>query len=63
MSGTSLVLVVIGVIVVLLGLLQHFAGVAILGGLAHGSLILVVIGVIVVIAGVLLGRSRQRPVV
>ncbi|GEM_PF-4750075 len=62
MSGTSLVLVVIGVIVVLLGLLQHFAKVGILG-VSHGSLILVVIGVIVVIAGVLLGQSRRRPVV
>jgi len=56
------VLVVIGVIVVLLGLLQHFAKVGILG-VSHGSLILVVIGVIVVIAGVLLGQSRRRPVV
>ncbi len=63
MSGTGMVLVVIGVIVVVLGLLQHFAKVAILGGLAHGSLILIVIGLIVLIAGVLLGQSRRRPVV
>lgn len=63
MSSTGMVLAVIGVIVVLLGLLQHFAKVTILGGLAHGSLILIVIGVIVFLAGVMVGQSRRRPVV
>ncbi|MFI5267778.1 MAG: hypothetical protein ACHQ7M_10420 [Chloroflexota bacterium] len=63
MNTTGLVLVVVGVIIVVLGLLQHFAKVAILGGLSHGSLILIVIGAIVFIAGVLVGQSRRRSVV
>lgn len=63
MSGTSLVLAIIGVILVVLGLVQHFAKVSILGGLAHGSLILIVVGVIVFIVGILVGQSGRRSVV
>jgi len=58
-----MVLAVIGVIVVVLGLLQHFAKIAILGGLAHGSLILIVIGVVVFLAGIVVGQSGRRSVV
>ena len=63
MSSTGMVLAVIGVIVVVLGLLQHFAKIAILGGLAHGSLILIVIGVVVFLAGIVVGQSGRRSVV
>ncbi|HEY8743372.1 MAG TPA: hypothetical protein VIU62_09750 [Chloroflexota bacterium] len=63
MSTTGIVLVVIGVIVALIGVLRHFASLAILGGLAHASIILFVIGVIVAIVGVVVGQSSRRSAV
>jgi membrane-bound ClpP family serine protease len=63
MNSTGLVLGIIGVILVVLGLVQHFAKMSILAGLAHGSLILIVVGAIVFIAGMLVGRSGRRSVV
>ncbi|MGI8914181.1 MAG: hypothetical protein ACR2JY_10460 [Chloroflexota bacterium] len=63
MSSTSIVLVVIGVIVLLIGILRHFARLSFLSGMAHASTILIVIGAIILIAGILVGQSGRRSVV
>lgn len=62
MNSTGTVVVVIGVIIVLVGILRHFAHLAILGSLSHGSTILIVVGLIIAAAGYFLGRSRSAVV-
>lgn len=62
MRSSAILLDVIGALLVVLGIIHHFAG-GFLSGISHGSLILVVVGIVVLAIGVVLGQSGRQPVV
>lgn len=58
MSASGVIVAIIGIVLVVLGIIRHFAT-YMLAGTPHVSLGLVVIGAIVLIVGVLLSRPRR----
>jgi hypothetical protein len=63
MSGSGLVLVVIGAIIFLIGLVRHFAHMTFLNIGGHGSVLLFAIGIIVALIGIVIGQQGRRAVV
>jgi hypothetical protein len=57
MRSLGTILVIVGVVVVVLALVDHFVA-HFMGSIAHGSIILGVIGVVVALVGVFMSMQR-----
>jgi hypothetical protein len=60
MSGTSAILGVIGAVILVVGIIGHFAQKAIVPITTHPNVVLIVVGAIILVAGLFMGMNASQ---
>ena len=60
MSGTSAIVSIIGAVILVVGIIGHFAQKAIVPITSHPNVVLIVVGAIILVVGLVMGMSGSQ---